>query len=621
MIKPSIKNERVLKKNNIITPTDRPQKIIKMKKRIITITITISIFITSCIVSVFGQSVATKPIGNSKIKWFQEAKFGMFVHWGLFAQHAGTYKGKKYYGISEWLQSRAKIPAKEYEQFAADFNPVDFNAELWVSFAKASGIKYIVITAKHHEGFAMFKSMVSAFNIVDATPYKKDPLKDLAVACRKAGIKLGFYYSQFQDWHEPNGGGNDWDFDDTKKDYPLYYANKAIPQIKELLTNYGELGLIWFDTPGDMTAAQSKEFLKKVNEWQPNCLVSSRVGNGMGDYTDFGDGEVPAGVVKGPWEAIFTHNDSWGYSSFDNNFKTPKEIIRLLTTIASKGGNLLLNIGPMANGKIPDLSQKYFLETGKWLRQNGESIYGTTYSLIKPQAWGVTTNKPGKLFVHIFQSPLNGKINIPVKGIAISKVYWLSNKKIVATKINSTGLELQLPAVLPDLRDAVVAIEYSGTMVENYNTPEVWSKQFSEFSLLPDFATVKGNATISTVTYSHYFGDWKHAVCIKNLKSPTDEVSFNIEVKEKGDYKITLEYAADKNSEGEEGILEIAGKQFPFQVLKTGEYDEWKPLTWIRQTVTILTVAQPGLFTLKIRPGKAGKELFNLKRIITEPVD
>ncbi|MDN3656625.1 alpha-L-fucosidase [Ferruginibacter paludis] len=583
----------------------------------------IALFI--CIVlygaTVSAQVTTALPEQNPKTKWFQEARFGMFIHWGLFAGHAGTYKGKKYYGISEWLQHRAKIPAKEYEQFAANFNPVDFDAEQWVSFAKASGIKYIVITAKHHEGFAMFKSMVSAFNIVDATPYKKDPMKALATACKKAGIKLGFYYSQFQDWHEPNGGGNNWDFDETKKDYPVYYAAKAIPQIKELLTNYGDLGLIWFDTPGDMTPEQSAEFLKKVKGWQPNCLVSSRVGNGLGDYTDFGDGEVPAGVVKGPWEAIFTHNDSWGYSSFDNNFKTPKEIIRLLTTIASKGGNLLLNIGPMANGKIPDASQKYFLATGEWLNKNGESIYGTTSSLIKPQPWGVTTNKPGKLFIHIFQSPLNGKISVPLKGITIRKVYWLSNKKQVAAAMTATGLELRLPAALPDLRDAVVAVEYSGTMTENYDTPETWSMQYSEFSLLPDFATVKGNATISPVTYSHYFGDWKHAVCIKNLQLPTDEVSFNIQVKEKGDYKITLEYAAGKDSEGEEGILEIGGQQFPFQVLKTGEHDEWKPLTWIRQTITILSVTKPGSYTLKMMPAKAGKELFNLKRIIAEPVE
>jgi alpha-L-fucosidase len=370
-----------------------------------------------------------------------------------------------------------------------------------------------------------------------------------------------------------------------------------------------------------MTAMQSAEFLKKVNEWQPNCLVSSRVGNGLGDYTDFGDGEVPAGVVKTPWEGIYTHNDSWGYSSFDHNFKTPTEIIRLLTTIASKGGNLLLNIGPMANGTIPDLSQKYFLETGKWLQKNGESIYGTTYSLIKPQPWGVTTSKPGKIYVHVFQSPINGKIVLPVKGITIKKAYWLADKKPVSNKTTATGVELQLPALLPDSRDAVVAIEYSGTISENYSTPEEWSRQYAEFSLLPDFATVKGNATISTVTHAHYFGDWKHTVCVKNLKAPGDEVNFEIEVKEKGDYKIILEYAADKNSEGREGVLEIAGQTFPFQVLKTGEHDVWKPLTWIRQPISILTIAKPGFITLKIRPSNDGTELFNLKRVIAEPVN
>lgn len=566
------------------------------------------------------QQEQTKTAQEQKVKWFREAKFGMFIHWGLFAEQAGIYNEKRYYGISEWVQARAKIPALDYEKYAMNFNPKEFNAEEWVSIAKASGVKYIVITAKHHDGFAMFKSMVSAFNIVDATPFKRDPLKELAAACKNAGIKLGFYYSQFQDWHEPNGGGNDWDFDTKKKDYKQYYSSKAMPQIKELLKNYGDIGLIWFDTPGDMTAEESKTFLKKVKEWQPNCLVSSRVGNGQGDYKDFGDGEVPSGVVKEPWEAIATHNDSWGYSFFDENYKTPKEIIHLLATVSSKGGNLLLNLGPLATGKIPEKSVSYFTATGDWLKKNGESIYGSTYSTIRPQVWGVTTNKPGKIYVHIFKPSFNGQIFVPIKGIKINKTYWLDTNKKITSESNADGIYLNVSGTLPDTRDAVVVIDYEGQLKEDYTANEWVNMQFDEFSLLPSAAQLGGKATISTVQYSLYFGDWKWAPCIQNMATPADEIQFKVDFVEKGDYKISLEYSADNTNENQEGILTVNGKETYFSTLKSGERDVWKPLSTIKHTITILTVKEKGTQTISIKPAVNAKELFKLKRVILEPV-
>jgi len=201
---------------------------------------------------------------HANIQWFKDAKFGLFIHWGLYSHLGGEWKGKRYYGSGEWIMNQAKIPVREYEATAATFNPSRFNADEWAQLAKDAGIKYVVITAKHHEGFAMYDSKVSTFDIVDATPFKQDPMKLLADAVRKRGMHFGFYYSQFQDWHNPNGGKNTWDFDESKKDYQKYYRQKAIPQLKELMSNYGDLSIVWFDTPGGLSKEQTQKFIASL---------------------------------------------------------------------------------------------------------------------------------------------------------------------------------------------------------------------------------------------------------------------------------------------------------------------------------------------------------------------
>ncbi len=562
---------------------------------------------------------------SEKTKWFREAKFGLFLHWGPYAHFAGEIRGKRYYGISEWIMNRDKTPAAEYARLAADFNPTEFNAEEWVDIARAAGVKYIVLTAKHHDGFAMFDSKVSDFTIVKATPYKKDPIKALAAACKKAGIKLGFYYSQFQDWHEPNGGGNGWDFDNKKKDYSAYYRGKSLPQITELLSNYGDLGIIWFDTPGNMSKEESGAFLEKVHQLQPDCLVSSRVGNGLGDFKDFGDGEVPPGIVKGAWEAIFTHNDSWGYSAFDQNFKSPKEIIRLLADVASKGGNLMMNIGPMGNGKFPAQSEKYFRTTGEWLKQNGEGIYQTSYAPIPPQPWGVMTHKPGKLYLHVFDRPHNGKLLIPAFTAKAVKAYTLAGKKALPVQQQGKDVWISLPAVLPDERNTVITVEYNGALEEQNAVPMVVSAQYERTILPAQSAVLNGNAQTKKMTHSYYFGDWKHAVCIGNLQDPADVISYRLRFTDPGDYKVYLNYTADSTNAGREGVLELGpaakeAKQYPFQVLFTGRHDTHKPLLFLDQAMAVISVATPGEWTLKLRPLKSGGELFKLQQIVVEPV-
>src|SRR5689334_2366380 len=243
---------------------------------------------------------------DAKMQWFREAKFGLFIHWGLYAVPAGEWKGQFVPGIGEWIMNRAKIPVGEYEQLAKQFNPVKFDAEAWAKLAEDAGMKYLVITSKHHDGFAMFESKVSPYNVVDATPWHHDPMKDLAAACARHHIKLGFYYSQSQDWHEPNGAGNTWDFGpDDKKDYDQYLRSKAEPQVKEILSNYGPICLIWFDTARMMTGDRGTRFIDIVNELQPACLIDGRLG-AKGDYRSMGDNAIPNQVVREDWEVPAT---------------------------------------------------------------------------------------------------------------------------------------------------------------------------------------------------------------------------------------------------------------------------------------------------------------------------
>jgi alpha-L-fucosidase len=567
----------------------------------------------------WDKTVSGKEHPN--IQWFKDAKFGMFIHWGLFSQTGGTWQGKNYYGISEWLMNRGKIPAAEYATIAKSFNPTKFNAKQWAQIAKDAGMKYMVVTAKHHEGFAMFDSKVSDFNIVKATPYGKDPMKELSQAVRDAGLQFGFYYSQYLDWHEPNGGGNRWDFDDSKKDYALYYKTKSIPQIKELVSNYGPLGLLWFDQSGGLDKEGTQKLINEVRAIQPGCLISSRVGNGLGDFKDYGDGEVPAIVTApGAWEALFTHNDSWGYSRFDYNFKTPKEIIQLLATVSSKGGNLILNVGPDSTGQIPAYSVKYLHQVGQWLKVNGESIYGSTKGFIGPQPWGVSTSKPGKLFLHVFMRPRNGIILVPQMQQTVKKVYLLAGKQVLKSAKKGGDLLINLPALRDD-KNTVIVVEYTGKATSlNPDAPVMVSAQYTTNPVDAINAHTSGNSQVKSITSSHYFGDWKHTTCVTNMTAPADVTIFTTRVTEPCDYKLILEYNCPPAQAGQEGVMNINGKDYQFQTLAVSDYDSHKPLLFIQQPVAITTITKAGIYNISIRPLQQGKELFKLKTIWMEPV-
>jgi alpha-L-fucosidase len=428
----------------------------------------------------------TDPQREKRLEWFREAKYGLFIHWGLYAIPAGHWNGKRSLGLGEWVMLRSAVPVKEYETLASRFNPVKFNADEWVKLAKDAGMKYIVITSKHHDGFALFKSKASAYNIVDATPFKRDVLKELADACARGGIRLGFYYSQSQDWYEPNGAGNTWDFGpDEQKDYDKYLRGKAEPQVRELLTGYGKVALIWFDTPRMMTGDRPHRFTRIVREMQPDTLIDGRLG-AEGDYASTGDNVIPPNVSGEAWEVPATINHTWGYRTDDTDWKSPGQITFKLVDIVSKGGNYLLNVGPTAEGVIPQVSQDILRTVGKWLQVNGEAVYGAGATpfgeeLGEPSArgskdvrgdplvfqqiqWRVTT-KPGKLYFTFFDEP-RAPFPLPRMKNTPKRAYRLADNAPVDMKTENGRTVLNVERPIFDPMATVIVVEFDGTRVE-----------------------------------------------------------------------------------------------------------------------------------------------------------
>lgn len=344
---------------------------------------------------------------------FNDSKFGMFIHWGLYSIPGGIWKGKTMEemgrpGVAEWIQYTAQIPRDEYAKLAPKFNPTDFDADAIAKLAKDAGMKYLVVTSKHHDGFAMYDSKVSDYDIMDASPFKRDVVQELYDACKKQGIDFGLYYSHNIDWMDGSDcgyqemvdsghemtvrskrkfGANTWD--PSPNTFSEYLEDKAYPQVKEILTKFPDLTTLWYDMSHFVSPEQSFKFYEIAYNLQPLMLINERVGNGFGDFDIPGDNKIPTDhlSITKPWQTVGTTNNSWGYKSYDNDWKSVKELLFWLTEIVSKGGNYMLNIGPMGSGEVPLESVNNLREVGKWLEINGDAIYNT-------RKWHVTHEGP-----------------------------------------------------------------------------------------------------------------------------------------------------------------------------------------------------------------------------------
>jgi len=427
-----------------------------------------------------GQKLAgtESPAAVAKrLQWWSEARFGMFIHWGLYAQDGCFWKGQD--GKTEHMMRHLQIPIAEYEKIATEFNPVKFSADEWVRIAKDAGMKYMIITSKHHDGFAMFDSPSHDYNIVKRTPFKRDVIKELTEACRKHGLKFGVYYSLGRDWHDPdvptsvkadgNRRSNTWDFpDEDKKDFSKYFERKVKPQVRELLTQYGPIDVMWFDTPEKISRAQSEELLALIHKLQPDCIVNARVGNRLGDYA-VQEQRIPEGGDPQPWETCMTLNGHWGFKKGDENWKPTAALVRNLIDIASKGGNFLLNVGPTGQGIIPAPSVERLREVGDWMKVNGEAVRGTTASPFKESfAWGRCTKKVAKggttLYLHVFDWPSDGKLLVPGLRSAVTSATLLVGEKKLAASNSAEGVIITLPQASPGKISSTIVLKTHGQL-------------------------------------------------------------------------------------------------------------------------------------------------------------
>ncbi|MEK3911038.1 alpha-L-fucosidase [Paenibacillus sp. FSL H7-0331] len=510
---------------------------------------------------------------DARMAWWREARVGLFIHWGLYSLPAGVWKGKEVpASYAEHLMLRARIPVSEYEQIATEFHAEHFDAKEWVRAAKLAGLEYLIFTAKHHEGFAMYDSDVSDYNIVKKTPFARDPLRELADACREEGIKLCIYYSHSMDWHHPDSQGNTWDYphnigayddvaswindEDKRTRYEHYLHTSALPQVKELLEKYGPVGLLWFDCGHKLTAEQGAAFVKQVREVQPDCLINRRVWmDPYGDYGNTSDNQPHVRVPRKDWESIATLNDSWGYKVADHNWKTADVVLRQMIDVLSLNGNFVINVGPMGNGAFDPKSVELLEQIGHWMQTNGEAVYGTRQSPIGKPPWGRCTMKDGILYLHIFEWPTNGKLLVPGLRNPVLKAYALADKDRTAlpvTRISEEDIVIDVPISATASTIPVLAIEFTGECDTNpvrllYTAD--YPNNFGAFD-----ADIEG----PTVRYDTGKKDHDNLI---NWTSLEDEASWTFRANGPDRLQAVLEYGAAADADGGSYELSVISKR------------------------------------------------------------
>jgi alpha-L-fucosidase len=542
---------------------------------------------------------------------FDEGNYAMFIHWGLYSQLGNKVDGKTYYGIGEWIMNprMAGIPVEKYKQLARTFNPEKFEAKAIAKLAKDAGMKYIVITSKHHEGFAMYDSKACDFNIVNSTPWKKDPMKELAEACRDEGLGFGFYYSHNQDWTFPGGaGGPPVDEKGKAATFDDYFKKKCLPQVEEITSQYGPIAIVWFDTPGKMPKEYVQQLVDVVRKNQPNALVSGRAGHDLGDYETLGDMEVPHKNVPGMWESVDTTNDSWAYAWYDEYWKTPREILRRLIACVGRGGTYMLNIGPRGDGSVPERAARALRESGEWIRRYPQVVYATDASPWEHALpWGDVTVKGNKLFLSVFEWPASGNLYLPGLKTKIKSARLLKGEQSdpVAHESSKGWTILELPPRAPEKLVSVIEVDLAAA-------PEVEATFGIDpnigTEILAEFAEVEG-AELSRKRWMEKFGEWKSVHHAHNW-SPGGKATFEVDVLVPGDYNVSLTYAGEGRLVW--GVDVEGGEHIQNQQNSSHNYQEF-PIGWIN-------FPKPGKYTVAVSCLEGNLETASLKAIRFMPV-
>jgi len=564
-----------------------------------------------------------------RMDWFNEARFGMFIHWGLYAQPAGVWEGKEIGGIGEWIQSYAKIPVSKYSALQAKFNPVKYDAEAWVRLAKQAGMKYIVITSKHHDGFCLFDSAHTDWDI-GGTPYKKDLLKPLAAACRKHGLKMCFYHS-IMDWHHPQYGNKaPWRGNHATPEPDMQrYRNYMKKQLHELLTEYGDVGIVWFDGEWESswTHEMGVDLYNYCRTLQPATIVNNRVDKGrsgmagmtkQGEFRgDYGtpEQEIPhTGFGEGVyWESCMTMNNTWGFKKNDHQWKSPTTLVRNLIDIASKGGNFLLNVGPTAEGEIPAPSVERLQAMGQWMQKYGDSIVGTSASPFERVSWeGRCTQKAlagdqTRLYLHLFNWPEDGRLlvkslqNKPVEAAIVGQ------GESLPTSGEPGRWVIQLPSQAPDKIASVVRLDIRGAAeVAPY---AIEPNEQGVFLLTADDAKLDGPA----LRLEHVAGQPNH---IGYWTDASAKVGWSIPIAKQATYVPVVRYACLDASAGSQVILQAGETKVPFKIERTGSWEKFKAVQ-----LDPVTLAK-GVQSIVLQPqSKPGQAVMNIQSVTLRPIE
>jgi alpha-L-fucosidase len=572
---------------------------------------------------------------DERLEWFRQARFGMFIHWGVYSGLGNEFQGKKGGGYAEHIQRVLKIPIPVYrKEVAGTFNPTNFNADEWVSLAKRAGMGYIVITSKHHDGFAMWPTKINDYNIMDATPWKHDPMKDLKAACQKQGVKFGFYYSQAFDWGEKDGAGNDWDYNNPGGDKLLggknwwetrpefmaharkYVDEKAIPQLRELIKMY-DPDILWFDTSSKLPPSENLRIMRAVREASSRVVISGRLVGGWGDYDDTTDRPAEFPPHAGDWEAIPTTDESYGWNKFDTSHKPPSHFIQLLAKASARGGNMLMNIGPMGDGRIDPKDVAILKGIGDWWQLNHESIQGTTRTPLPVQTWGESTCKGNTLYLHVFNWPTNGelvvgglKTKIAPQALSVTTTNVSRFRLVVspASRLNTFDYSIGVPRNAPDKADSVVALQCDGGIEGDTNR-----------LLQPTFPLETLRAFDGELHGGLRFGPGKKTDdVVMEWQKPNQFISWPVRLNSPADYEVIANYDAEAASEGNTFAVTFTSSDKATFASASGVVKSGKQQT---QSLGRVHCPNSGPFEIKVAATEIkGGELFRLRRLELRPV-